>query len=509
MPEELQTDSVVFSGGQNEISDNLTIRPGEAINMVNYEPSLIGGYRRLSGFTKWDTNIVPGDTGNRVLGVSVFNNGVIAARDNATPNTDIYFSTGSGWGTKINSDTRTAAGKMRFVTYDWTGTERIVGVDGNNSAFRYDGTTYTVLNAASSPADPTYVAEFKRHIFFAGHSANTGSIIFTAVLDENDYQAANGAGEIVVGDTVKQITRWRDKLIIFCVNSIHQLTGTGLSDFAISPITYDLGLVASDSVQEVGGDLYFLAPDGIRSISGTERIGDIGLASVSRKIQNTVDNITSATFNTASLVVRNKNQYRLFYSTDSVTEPNALGIIGGIRSSGENQGQWEWGQIAGIKPYASDSGFITAIETVVHGGYDGYVYQQESGTDFNSANIQSVLSLAFNILGDTFVRKTFYTIRIFYKAEGTMSLSVQPSLDYDDPDRVQPPAFTLSLGGGTATYGSGVYDTDVYGTFSVQLEKQYLVGSGISFNLIFTTDDTNSSHTLQSYELEYNLGARH
>jgi len=43
-------------------------------------------------------------------------------------------------------------------------------------------------------------------------------------------------------------------------------------------------------VVEFGGDLLFLGPDGIRPISGTDKIGDVELATVSKEIQSIFDN---------------------------------------------------------------------------------------------------------------------------------------------------------------------------------------------------------------------------
>ena len=35
------------------------MQPGEAIELVNFEPDINGGYRRINGFAKYNTNVVP------------------------------------------------------------------------------------------------------------------------------------------------------------------------------------------------------------------------------------------------------------------------------------------------------------------------------------------------------------------------------------------------------------------------------------------------------------------
>ena len=58
------------------------MQPGMALELQNFEPDISGGYRRISGFTKWNSNIVPQTAASTkpVLMVALFNSKVIAAR---------------------------------------------------------------------------------------------------------------------------------------------------------------------------------------------------------------------------------------------------------------------------------------------------------------------------------------------------------------------------------------------------------------------------------------------
>ena len=57
-------------------------QPGTATELENFEPSVTGGYRRVSGYQKWNTNIVPQDSSSSepVLLSAYFRGSVIAAR---------------------------------------------------------------------------------------------------------------------------------------------------------------------------------------------------------------------------------------------------------------------------------------------------------------------------------------------------------------------------------------------------------------------------------------------
>ena len=72
--------TVSLGGGLVLDKDDFAIPPGAAVALQNFEPSIQGGYRRLSGTSKWNSNQVNGT--EKILGLKVFNNGVVAAAGN-------------------------------------------------------------------------------------------------------------------------------------------------------------------------------------------------------------------------------------------------------------------------------------------------------------------------------------------------------------------------------------------------------------------------------------------
>ena len=91
MPDRWQTYGIEFRGG---LISNLSplqhgvAAPGSARVMNNYEPSTQGGYRRIEGFTKYNTNEVTGE-GN-VLGVVLYNDTAVVARGQSAGNPRLY-----------------------------------------------------------------------------------------------------------------------------------------------------------------------------------------------------------------------------------------------------------------------------------------------------------------------------------------------------------------------------------------------------------------------------------
>ena len=496
MAEEILVSELLEATGGLIVNDNVLGRTkGESLDLINYEPGLVGGYRRINGFGKYSSTELSG-TG-KVLGVAVYNSGVVAARLNT-----LYFGTGTTWATVA---TRTSAGKYQFDKYNWTGTQNLLIADGVNPGAKYDGVTYTLLNQTNAGTKPTQVLEHAKHIVM--DSDGRHSIIISAPYDETDNSPANGAVEIGLGDTFVKAVSWREQLIIFCKSKILRLTGTSKADWDLKEITDNIGCLSAWSVQEAGGDILFLAPDGIRTISGTDKIDDFEIGVLSRDIHPITDGIldSSTSADISTVVIREKSQYRLFYPTSGLGETLCKGILGGIRKNRQKEIGWEWFELLGIKPNVCDSEYVGDDELIVHGGYDdGFVYKQEFGNDFNGSSVKATYRTPDYDLGDIGIRKGVHRVKVFYRLEGTASLTLNLFYDFNDDDVSQPDPYTLVNSGAAAIYGSTfVYGSTTYGADFEPTTRQSVEGSGFTVALNISTNDTNPPYTIEGFLIEY------
>ena len=109
--------------------------------------------------------------------------------------------------------------------------------------------------------------------------------MYFSVYNSPDDFTGSGAGSVTISDQVQGIKGFRADLIVFAKNSIHKLVEINTpANTRIDPIAENVGCLSGYSIQEIGGDLVFLAPDGIRTVAGTARIGDTELSSISRQI---------------------------------------------------------------------------------------------------------------------------------------------------------------------------------------------------------------------------------
>jgi len=511
MPDNLASFKVFCQGGLNTSRDVLSqgeTQPGSATALINYEPAVTGGYRKISGFAN-NYGTVTG-TGS-VLGVAVadgINDGILACRKPSSGNNYLHKwnNSSSAWDavTTAGSPTMVGVTKVRFSRFNFA-TPKVVLTDGINPAATYDGTTYTQITHANAPTDPKYSAIFQNHLFLAGDPAHPTKLFFSAPLDETDFAPGQGAGVINVGFPVVAIKSFRNELFIFGSTNIKKLGGTALANFVLQTVTDDLGCLATDSVIEIGGDLLFLSQDGLRPISGTAKIGDVNLETVSKDIQSI---FTDIVFDIDldglnAVVLRQKTQFRYFFAA-----ADSQGIIGGFRQT-PNGLQFEYSQMLGITATCASSGYIGQNEIVLHGTSAGKVQQQEVGNNFDGNPILSVFQTPFFHMQDPEQRKVFYTVATYLRSEGDNSIVMSAVYDYADVETLNPTNFNLSTAGAAAFYNEATYNsTAIFDGNPSPVQRTNISGSGKSASLKYVTNDTSASHSIQGLVITFGVGDR-
>ena len=480
--------------------------PGSAIQMVNYEAAVTGGYRRISGFANsYGTVTGTGAT----LGVNVahgINDGILACRTPSSGNNYLHRwnNSTSAWVavTCGGSPTMTGVSKVRFSNFNFA-TPKTILTDGINPAATYDGTTYTQITHSAAPTDPKFAVDYANHMFLAGDPAHPTKLFFSAPLAETDFATSNGAGVISVGFDIVAIKPFRDVLYIFGTNAIKSLKGTSTSDFVLSGVTHDLGCLASDSIIEIGGDLLFLSQDGMRPISGTNRIGDVELETISKNIQSL---FTDIVFNIdlnglSSVVIRKKSQFRIFFSA-----AESQGIIGGIRAQQEGFA-FEFGQLLGIEATCAASGYLGQYEFVIHGTSDGKVHRQEIGNSFNGVDIFSLYQTPYLYMDNPEQRKIMHKVSTYLRSEGDNELILSVVYDYEDINVMNPANYTMTTKGAAAYFNEATYDsTAIFSGNPSPIQTTNISGSGKSVSFKYVTNGTDASHSIQGLVLTYGTG---
>lgn len=395
--------------------------------------------------------------------------------------------------------------QMRFERFNFDGTTKVVMVDGSSYPAEWSegGTTLTRLDTSSDISAADHVAEFKDHIFYAAEDLLT----FTVPFDSNDFTSGSGAGSMRFAEDITGLIVFRDKLIIFTENTIHQITGASQADFTKVVISNEVGCVYSDTIQEVGGDIVFLGPDGVRFLGATARIGDFNLSLASKKIQDDVTTITGAYTKFCSVTLRSKSQYRLMAFVSSQTDAEGDGFIGTQKMEQEAMG-FDWSTTKGIHAYRASEGVGGGESTALFVGKTGYVYRLDSGNDFDGTAISSYFFTPFMSLNDPVIRKTLYKITSYYDPEATFTGTLTPRFDLDIPSKIQPPAIPISGGGSFVYYGATTYGTGTFGGDpEAKIEKQ-AVGSFFTVSLQYEFLEDSAPFILDTVFIQYKTNDR-
>lgn len=600
---------VNLDGGLDLVSTHYTLQQalGSAQTLVNYEPSIEGGYRRINGYEKFGST-QPSGGADEVYATYPYADGVVAVSS-----TGVYFSVDGNTWLQVNRDTYVAqtgtvavvlhtgnyikvngvgtaflseysvgdhiridgnireidsivsdteltieleiaggvsAGTVHYANGDLTlagtistrtgqGTSSIAWLEedgdygslaitdhnGDNPIgyFRILGTgvsrTYEWDDLGadfSAPINPRRCTILARRLFVANRDGEMGTVFWTDRFQMRRFDGAS-AGSITLTDPIQTIKPFKDRLIIFCRNSIHQLVEIDdPTNIQVITISSNTGCADGNSVQELGGDLIFLSHDGIRVLNATDQYGDVTFGVISRKIDVYIKELLTSlgSLKLSSGVSRYKNQYRLFY-TNSISAPEQqLGLIGTYKLGVGGELGWQWSRIQGI-PVASLSSitndFIPNLqnERIYHGGYDGYVYQHDSGNNFDGGNITSKIELNEIDYGDIGQKKTLHYIRVFGDIEGAIDdIDMNIVYDYSDSETHQPSVYKLVSIGGISLYGEATYGNDAYGGVAKFSKRVLVEGSGFSNKYTFTSIGQGAPYSINSLYVDLRVGAK-
>ena len=530
--------SVPLQGGLNKSTNSLALlrTPGVATKLRNFEVSIEGGYRRINGFTVFGGgSAVRPNTAEDIEGLSVYADGVVAVAGN-----DIFFSQDGTSYLQINKASVSGSGdnfstfsgrselsltsidQCEFALFEGTsdyGELVITDKSGNNKPFLFKMTgTGTALSSRtyfvsqitiSGSTTAKFCTIHDNHLVLAGDPSTPNTIYFSSTGDIDSF-TGSGAGSITLEDKIVGLKSFRNELFIFCRNSIFKLQNiNNSSTIAVVPVTKDVGCVDGQTIQEIAGDLIFLAPDGFRTVAGTARIGDVELGTISQAIQPIINEILNTEdLQFSSVIIRDKSQYRMFYSADTESTAGSKGIIGTLRPNG-----FEWSETLGIQAPAITSGFDSSgVEKFYHGDRDGYIYNHDTGSSFNPAGVSTNVEAEYQSpdfdYGDLGTLKTLDYAKIAFTPEGDAQPTLRIRFDYDSLNTPQPADIVLDSIPEPAIFGVASFNSQKFGASEQPLVRQPLTGSGHSnFFKIFSAD-TNAPYAINGLYITYRPSGR-
>jgi len=449
---------------------------------------------------------VPGS--GPIRGVVTYNGDVYAFRDNVGGTAGVmHKSTTAGW-TVVTTPTLVPGGRYQFTKAKFSlpaipannnnannvSIPLLVGTDGANKAFTFNGTTYTALTTGMSTDTPNCLAVTGTGILILGYSF--GSLMLSKIGDPTVFAAAQGGAEIALGDSPHSlITTPNNSMGVYCRRSVKVLYGKTPADMELTEFDGAAG-VYPHTVQPLG-DPVFLSDQGVWKQQRVTDFGDFAGTPLSYKVDPLLERYQGKAV--ASFMVRSKNQYRLCMNDGS----GLIFTFAGAEVLGVST--FDFG-----KPVAcaySGEG-AEGLEEVYFGTNDGFVYQAEKGNSLDGLALKSVLRPAFAYIEGPEFRKRFKKVVLEVQSVRSTSLTIVPEFDYGALDAVHIAGEAIAVGGG-GYYNSALWDEVYWSTALAYLIDMYLEGVGRNISIVLFTDAVNETpHTVNSMLTHWSPRAR-
>ena len=89
-----------------------------------------------------------------------------------------------------------------------------------------------------------------------------------------------------------------------------------------------------------------------------------------------------------------------------------------------------------------------------------------------------------------------------------MAVSIAPKFDLENVGILQPQEIEINSQGLLFKYGTAVYGTDKYSAQAFPVFKKNLVGSGFTVAFVFSSNDSNPPHRIDSFQIQYAVKGR-
>lgn len=326
--------STIMQGGLDYETPALSVQPGRMLSCKNYEVDTLGGYTRIQGYERFDGQSSPTDSADKdaaraliqpvpgngkIRGIHLYKGVAYAFRNTSDDSAcKMYQAASSGW-QEVVTPALNPNGRYELINYNFEGAASSVvmmGVDGKNHAFIYDGTTFTQITISGESGYPSHLAAHYNHLFLAFPE---GQLYHSGIADPTDFDVNAGAGLIGTGDDIVGLKPTvGGALAVLMRNRMSILYGSDQSEWQKRDLRTQEDQIGAieHSVQNLS-DMFYLDDRGITSLASSQNFGNFEDGTVSTGVNPFLKERKARV--TASCVVKNKNQYRIFFRNPDAT----------------------------------------------------------------------------------------------------------------------------------------------------------------------------------------------
>lgn len=360
-----------------------------------------------------------------------------------------------------------AGGTMEFDIGTVDARPLVYFVDGVGTAFEFNGDYIAPIITGNATDVPSHVMVHANHLHLSfGNSRQNGG-----VGTPFDWRAASGASENLADGTITGMKRLAGDqstgvAAISYDGGTHILYGLTEADFRLGTFEDSAGAKAG-TLQRLG-QLYALDDRGVVATRAAQEFGNFAVNTLTLNIRPWIQ--ARRNLVTSSLVNREKNQYRLFFSDGA-----------GLYLTLAN------GKLLGAGPvYFSDVVWCACTgetpdgaETAFFGSDDGFVYRLDAGTSFDGGEIDFEFFTVYSNQGAPRTNKRFRRATFEIQSDYYATFRTIFDLAYGSAERVQqtvPNTVEAALSSGR--WDDFTWDAFTYDGRSLAPEVVDIEGSG-------------------------------
>ena len=249
---------------------------------------------------------------------------------------------------------------------------------------------------------------------------------------------------------------------------------------------------------------------GLRNLNSTQTFGDFEIGSVSVLVQPIFAyNKANGIVPVASMRVRSKDQYRIFFSDGSGVSvyigrgaQTALTIVGAVTSPGAPECMTFNLGLPVTSCCSSED--INGYEVLLFGSTTGYVYQLDSGTSFDQQPITAWMRLTFNNLNSPTQNKRYHKVTLEIDAGPTAVIGLVAEYAYGDPSLSPATSQSFTISGDGGFWDEANWDQFYWSTTFEGLAECHVDGIGRNISVAVISIATyEQPHILHGLILHY------
>lgn len=404
----------------------------------------------------------------------------------------------SGGGTATCGGAQTAialpaGGRYEFFNHNFGGsaqTFRMYFVTGADALmYEFDGTYLVPINTGIT-INAKFMTVHKNHLFGMFGS----SMQHSSPGDPYKWSAVFGASELALGEAGTGMVsvpgfEGGAALMAFTRNRTYTLYGNTVASWNLVPTSPDTGCIPY-TMQQIFRPI-FLDDVGVTVAPAAQEFGNFVASSISEKVRPSLQPLTQTV--TASVVVRNKNQYRIYFE-------NGYGFTFTFVDK----------KLSGIMPFQIPVTVRCISESeadgvsVYFGSDDGYVYQAERGRSFDGVPISYYVQLAFSHSKSPRMRKRYRGAVLEMIGESGGVLLFTGAFSYSQSGSAPTDPESLPYNASSAKWGLSQWGIAKWGGAGSISSPIDINGTGFNFSLrISNSTDNELPHNLQGLIVQY------